>query len=262
MSTMKIVSRWNSDVVLYEGEANSLRDLVGMAIRSGADLSGANLSGADLSGANLSGAYLSRANLSRANLSGAYLSGANLSGADLSGADLSGAYLSGANLSGAYLSRADLSGAYLSRAIGMHSERVTSLLMLLDQPGKIRAYKMVDSKLRSPMQPSGKITYAIGSEYSVPDADTDIHNACSSGINLATLDWCLREFEEGYRILIAEFEAKDIAAIPVASDGKFRVHRCTIVGEKDMSALFAAEKAEAEQARVAIEAREAKEVSV
>jgi uncharacterized protein YjbI with pentapeptide repeats len=41
---------------------------------------------------------------------------ANLSGADLSRANLSGAYLSGAYLSGAYLSRAYLSGADLSRA--------------------------------------------------------------------------------------------------------------------------------------------------
>jgi hypothetical protein len=83
---------------------------------SGADLSGAYLSGADLSGAYLSGANLSGANLSRANLSGVYLSGANLSGANLSGADLSGAYLSGANLSRANLSRANLSRADLSGA--------------------------------------------------------------------------------------------------------------------------------------------------
>ena len=36
---------------------------------------------------------------------------------------------------------------------------------------------------------------------------------------------------------LAEFEAKDIAAIPIGSDGKFRVHRCTIVGEKDLAEL-------------------------
>jgi hypothetical protein len=68
---------------------------------SGADLSGAYLRGANLSGADLSGAYLSDADLSSANLRGAYLRGANLSGADLRGAYLSGADLSGANLSGA-----------------------------------------------------------------------------------------------------------------------------------------------------------------
>ena len=45
-------------------------------------------SGADLSDANLGRAYLSGADLSRADLSGAYLSRANLSGANLSGANL------------------------------------------------------------------------------------------------------------------------------------------------------------------------------
>ncbi len=78
---------------------------------SGAALSDANLSGADLSYANLSGANLSYANLRRANLRGAYLSYANLSYADLRGANLSNANLSYANLSGA-----DLRGAYLSNA--------------------------------------------------------------------------------------------------------------------------------------------------
>jgi hypothetical protein len=61
------------------------------AIKSRADLSGANLSGADLSGANLSVANLSGANLSVANLGGANLSVANLGVANLSGANLSGA---------------------------------------------------------------------------------------------------------------------------------------------------------------------------
>ena len=32
---------------------------------------------------------------------------------------------------------------------------------------------------------------------------------------------------------LAEFEAQDIASIPISTDGKFRVHKCDIVGEKD-----------------------------
>ena len=112
--------------VLFRLECGSLADCVETAVKSRADLSGANLSGANLSranlyGANLSSAYLSGANLSGANLSSAYLSGAdlycaNLSRANLYGANLSSAYLSGANLSGAYLYCADLSGANLSGA--------------------------------------------------------------------------------------------------------------------------------------------------
>ena len=55
------------------------------------------------------------------------------------------------------------------------------------------------------------------------------------GIHLATLDWCLKDWKPGYRILVAEFAAADIAAIPIGSDGKFRVRRCTIVGEKALA---------------------------
>jgi len=104
----QITSRWDSEKVLWEGEAESVKEALFSAIKSGAYLSGAYLSGAYLSGANLSGANLSGANLSHTDLSGANLSGANLSGAYLSGADLSGADLSDAYLSGDYLNGADL----------------------------------------------------------------------------------------------------------------------------------------------------------
>ena len=106
MNKIEIKSIYGDVLFSYECEDNTIKTTLINAIKSGADLSGADLSGADLFGADLS-----RADLSGANLSRAYLSGANLSGADLSGADLSGAYLSGADLSGA-----DLSGAYLSGA--------------------------------------------------------------------------------------------------------------------------------------------------
>ena len=56
--------------VIFECEADSMKLAVELAIKSGA-----NLSGADLYGANLS-----RADLSGANLSGSYLYGANLYG--------------------------------------------------------------------------------------------------------------------------------------------------------------------------------------
>jgi hypothetical protein len=110
---MKLQIKTTLGSVLFEAEANSIRELILGAVKSRANLYGANLSGADLSRANLSGADLYGANLSRANLSRANLSGANLSRANLSGADLSRANLSRANLSGADLSRANLSGADL-----------------------------------------------------------------------------------------------------------------------------------------------------
>ena len=105
------IKSWLTGAVLFSIETDNWKLAVEAAVKSRADLSGANLSGANLYGANLSGANLYGANLSGADLYGADLYGADLSGANLSGADLYGANLSGANLSGANLSRADLSGA-------------------------------------------------------------------------------------------------------------------------------------------------------
>jgi len=240
--------------ILFESDKDTLRLCVEAVVESGADLCGANLCGAnlcgaDLCGANLCGANLCGANLSGANLSGADLSRANLSRADLSGADLSranlsradlsGANLSGANLSRANLSGADLYGADLYGAEGIDPQRCTPLLMLLDQPGKIRAYKLVTAQGVGPF--NGGITYEVGKTYSVKDANCDPKEQCAEGINLATLDWCLREWQEGYRILVAEFAAADIAAIPTATNGKFRVKWCRIVAEKSLKQLGLAE---------------------
>ena len=145
------------------------------------------------------------------------------------------ANLSRANLSRAYLSRAYLSEANLSGAHGFHRDIVTPLRILLDQPGKIRAYKLVTADGVGPF--NGGIKYEVGQDYEV-EANTSEDQPCGAGINLATMDWILREWQEGYRILIAEFEAKDIAAIPVATDGKFRVHRCKIIGEKSLAEIW------------------------
>ena len=210
---------------------------------SDANLSYANLSDANLSDANLSYANLSDANLSDANLSDANLSDANLSDANLSDANLSGAYLSGANLSGAYLSGADLSGAHLSGAEGVEAWRCTPLMMLLDQPGPIRAYKLVNANSEGPY--NGGIVYKIGQDYAVENANTGPTCDYGAGINLATLDWCLRAWREGYRVIVMEFTAADIACIPIGTDGEFRVRRCKAVAEKDISALVAPQKATA-----------------
>ena len=198
---MKVqIKSWVNDGVLFEGKFGSLQLAIVAAVKSRADLFCANLSGANLSRANLSGANLSCANLSGANLSGANLSGANL-----------------------------------SRAKGVVPAICTPLLMLLDQPDKIRAYKLVNAHGEGPYQ--GGIKYEKGKVHEVKNANTDINEHCATGINLATLDWCIKEWKEGYRILVAEFTATDIAAIPTATDGKFRVRRCEIVGEKDLKDL-------------------------
>lgn len=87
--------------VLFRLECGSFVNCVETAVKSRANLRGANLSNTNLSSANLYGADLSRANLYGANLSRAYLSGADLSSANLSRANLSNTNLYGADLSGA-----------------------------------------------------------------------------------------------------------------------------------------------------------------
>ena len=181
--------------ILFSVEAATLKVAIELAVKSGASLFGANLAQANLSGASLFGA-----NLAQANLSGANLAGANLAGAQ-----------------------------------NLNPNLITPLRMLLDQPGPIRAYKLVNKNREGPF--NGGIKYELGNEYSVRKADEDINNQCGEGINLATLDWCMKEWREGYRIFIAEFTARDIAAIPTATDGKFRVHKCKIVGEKDLQKI-------------------------
>ena len=80
MSVIEIKNKFTSKILFeYEKENNTIKHTVAEAIKSGADLSKANLWKANLSEADLSGADLSKANLSWANLSGADLSKANLS---------------------------------------------------------------------------------------------------------------------------------------------------------------------------------------
>ena len=157
------------------------------------------------------------------------------SGADLYRANLSRANLSGADLYGANLFRADLYGANLSGANGVNKNLITPLRLLLDQPGNIRAYKLVNSSLEGPY--NGGIKYLKDKTQKQSNCNTDELEQCGAGINLATLDWCMREWQPTYKILIAEFTAKDIVAIPIATDGKFRVKKCKIVGEKDLKEL-------------------------
>jgi hypothetical protein len=211
----------------------------------GADLRRADLGGADLRGANLYDADLyvadlRRADLRRADLGGADLPGANLRAADLGGADLRGANLRDANLGGANLRAADLRGAdlydaYLYGAKGINPYLTTPLHMLTDQPGPIRAYKLVNEHGQGPQY--GGIVYEPGATIEVDDANSDPEVSCGAGLNVATLDWCMTHWREGYRILLVEFTADDIAAIPHGTGGKFRVHRLTVVGEKDLTEL-------------------------
>ena len=118
---LSILSRFDASLLFEcEAEENSLEITLRTAMKSGANLYGADLRGANLRSANLYGANLDGADLRGANLYGADLRSANLYGADLRsanlcGADLDGADLDGANLDGADLRGADLDGEELSK---------------------------------------------------------------------------------------------------------------------------------------------------
>ena len=116
MGIQKIVSRWGSGLIVYEGEHNSIAMAVSAAVKGGANLRDADLGDANLRDANLRGADLGGANLRYADLGGANLGGADLGGANLRDANLRNANLGGANLSAADLRYADLGGANLGGA--------------------------------------------------------------------------------------------------------------------------------------------------
>jgi hypothetical protein len=223
--------QFTAELECSEDESYSIK--LGLAVKW-ALKARANLADAYLARANLADAYLADAYLARANLADAYLAGAYLADAYLAGANLARANLARANLADANLADANLARANLADAKGIVPERSTPLLMLLDQPGKIRAYKLVDADLRSPIQSSGKLKYEIGKTISVKDANTNPNDHCATGVNVATLDWCLSNWKEGHRVLVVEFEAKDIACIPTATDGKFRCHKVKVVEEKKL----------------------------
>jgi len=246
--SMKDCLKRNQDANLRGADLQGA-NLQGASLRS-ASLQGANLQGASLRSASLRGASLQRASLRSASLQGANLQGAFLQGVDLQGVDLQdadlrgaslqranlrGADLRGASLQGANLRGADLRGASLQGANGINPYLCTPLLMLLEQPDNIRAYKIVNNTNEGIYR--GGIQYIIGKTVEAEKIDLDITEQCSFGISLATLDWCMREWEPGYKILICEFpktvtvNKKKVSniCIPTATDGKFRVKKCKVV---------------------------------
>ena len=62
--------------------------------------------------------------------------------------------------------------------------------------------------------------------------DTNIWEACSFGINIGTLEWCITHCKKQiYKVKIAF--SSDIC-IPIYSDGKIRVSECTIMNKIDV----------------------------
>ena len=164
--------------------------------------------------------------------SSANLDGANLDGANLYGANLYGANLVRANLYGANLVRANLVRANLYGAKGLQKHITTPLFGLYLQVGAIRAFKLVNANGHGPHY-TNDAPYDVGTFHEVNDADTDESVQCGRGLNVATLDWVCKGWSKGQRILLVEHKRADIAAIPIGSDGKYRVHRLKVVRELD-----------------------------
>ncbi len=109
---IQIKHRW-TEAVLWEGEAEDIKDAVKKAVASGSNLSGSNLRGSNLSDSNLSDSDLRGSNLRGSNLRGSNLSGSNLRGSNLRGSNLRGSDLRDSNLSDSNLSGSDLRGSNL-----------------------------------------------------------------------------------------------------------------------------------------------------
>src|SRR3990167_6345616 len=195
---------------------------------SSANLNSANLRSANLNSANLRSANLNSANLRSANLNSANLRSANLRSANLRSANLRSANLNSANLRSANLSYADLSSADLSYAKGLQPKYQNALNLLKFQKGKLIAYKYVKDDFSSPI--NGKLIYKVGKiiTLKLSECSKDDTISCDRGINVADLEWCVREGNNGNFVEV-EFDVKDIVSIPYNTDGKFRIRKCKVL---------------------------------
>ena len=193
-------------------------------------LTGMNAYNANLRWVDFSKSDLSRSQLARSDLRNADLRQANLRDCNLLRADLRGADLRGANLRRTCFRECNLEGAR-----GFVAERCTPLMMLREQVGPLRAYKLVNECGEGSIH--GGRVYEIGKQYEVNDASQDPFEHYGSGIHLATLDWCIEKWRPGQRILVAEFLPADISGIPAGGDGKFRVYRCRFLDELQLRKL-------------------------
>ena len=218
------IKRWdNGQVIIPAGKYTSIKEAVEKEYKDlrSADLRYADLSSADLRYANLNFADLRFANLRYADLRYADLSFANLRYADLRSANLSSANLSSANLSFANLRYADLRSADLRSIKYKEPLFLPDLycLKLLPPDTKLTFWKY----LKDGKSPYQHFEYEVGKEYEFKDCDKDEQKDCSSGGNVATLIWCLKDSLEADEFIEVEFTTKDIIAIPYSTDGKFRV---------------------------------------
>ena len=204
----EIKNRWNGNV-LFTLITKSLKLCIEAAIKSGANLRGANLYEADLRGANLRGA-----NLCRADLRGANLCEANLREADLCRADLREADLCEANLCRADLREADLCGTKnMVKIVGV-------------EPGNFYWKRMCGGLNNNGYQFFVGINVLRDGEVFADDERV----LCSSpGFHFASRSWCAVNYPN--RPLEARIRIPDDAKInePWATDGKASADKVEIL---------------------------------
>lgn len=189
-----------------------------------ANLFQADLRKVDLKGADLEGASLADSDLFSAGLQGARLHDTNLVRANLYGANLTNSNLTKASLLYANIIRANLCGAILTKAeLPEHP-----LNILRASPDWVYAYKFVTKNMLSPIH-ALKIIYEVGKTYKEPNACCDERILCGPGLHVATKEWILHNKYDPCIVYLVKFRASDIAAIPYATDGKFRVKKLIVV---------------------------------
>ena len=168
---IEIKSIWGSVLFSYESEDNSIKKTLEEAVKTGANLSGANLSRA-------------------------YLSGANLSGADLSDANLSGAYHNEATAffesqcpsEGSFIAWKKARGYIVKLKVTENAKRSSAttlkcrcseaeVLDIQDLDGNSVDIKEVSSNY------DNSFVYKIGEIVKVDDFDENRFNECSTGIH-------------------------------------------------------------------------------
>ena len=83
--------------------------------------------------------------------------------------------------------------------------------------------------LTSPI--NGSTKYEVGGCVEEINCNTSELEDCGAGLNVATLEWCIKNNNQGDSAVYVEVEFKpeDIVSIPFQSDGKFRVRKLKVV---------------------------------
>ena len=167
--------------------------------------------------------------LTHASFGGNHLKGVSFKECNLANTSFYRSIIRNTKFSDCNLAETGFNDADLTKEQIKKLQRKNPLSILFDQPGKLYAYKFVDKNYRTVYQ---RFQYNIGKSYDfTEETNPDPLVTCGAGLNVATMDWCIRYYNDKDRILKVEFTAKDIACIPLGSDGKFRLYRGKIVGE-------------------------------